>query len=163
MKDSYDSCDPMCETLWEGNLKDIPEKYRKLKVIGEGYLMGAKKNQLEVLKDDVYGITVCTNGDYPFFCSCLDFEMFKYKKMIILKNTILTHRNYHLLSELHTIWIYFQNRRNICYPMWIYWKNYGRIYRISFRLIMQKPSMRKLWRLTTWVDMERMRKCCFRE
>lgn len=80
MKDSYDSCDPWCETLWEGNLKDIPEKYRKLKVIGEGYLMGAKKNQLEVLKDDVYGITVCTNGDYPFFCSCLDFEMLKYKK-----------------------------------------------------------------------------------
>lgn len=47
-KESTDPCDPMSHTEWEGMLKDIPQKYRNLEVISEGWLMQAQINSLAV-------------------------------------------------------------------------------------------------------------------
>lgn len=47
-KESTDPCDPMIHTMWEGMLKDIPERFRGMKVIDEGWMMAAKINSLSV-------------------------------------------------------------------------------------------------------------------
>lgn len=47
-KFSQDPCDPLTERLWEGMLYDVPKEFRTLEVIGEGWLMDAQVNQLEV-------------------------------------------------------------------------------------------------------------------
>lgn len=50
-KDSKDPCDPLTRTLWEGMLSEIPEELRGLEVIGEGWLLDAQVNQLEVYRE----------------------------------------------------------------------------------------------------------------
>lgn len=47
-KESTDPCDPMIHTMWEGMLKDIPERFRGKEVIDEGWMMAAKINSLSV-------------------------------------------------------------------------------------------------------------------
>lgn len=81
VQDDIEPCNPTSHEIWEGKLKDIPEQYRHLKVIWEGFLIGAQLNQLTVFSDDVYGITVGTKGDYPYFASILDpYAELEYKK-----------------------------------------------------------------------------------
>ncbi|MBR1702589.1 MAG: hypothetical protein IJ716_11610 [Lachnospiraceae bacterium] len=47
-KFSQSDTDPLSETLWEGMLKEIPDEYRNLEVISEGWLMAAQINNLDV-------------------------------------------------------------------------------------------------------------------
>ena len=47
-KDSKYPCDPLIRTIWEGMLSEIPEELRGLEVIGEGWLIDAQLNLLEV-------------------------------------------------------------------------------------------------------------------
>lgn len=47
-KDSKDPYDPLIRTIWEGMLSEIPEELRGLEVIGEGWLIDAQLNLLEV-------------------------------------------------------------------------------------------------------------------
>ncbi len=47
-KESDSSYDPFVTPIWEGLLKDIPEEYRKLEVLSEGWLIYAKVNALSV-------------------------------------------------------------------------------------------------------------------
>lgn len=47
-KESTDPCDPMIYPEWEGMLKDIPQKYRNLEVISEGWMLQAQINSLAV-------------------------------------------------------------------------------------------------------------------
>lgn len=48
-KDTEDPYDPVHKDLWSGSLESIPDEYRNLEVISEGYLLGRKINQLTVL------------------------------------------------------------------------------------------------------------------
>lgn len=47
-----DPYDPVTETIWEGMLLDIPEELRELEVVNEGWMMGARINQLEVFMEE---------------------------------------------------------------------------------------------------------------
>ena len=47
-KESNKTYDPFVTAIWEGLLKDIPEEYRKLEVLSEGWLIYAKVNSLSV-------------------------------------------------------------------------------------------------------------------
>lgn len=51
-KESRDPYDPVTETIWEGMLLDIPEELRELEVVNEGWMMGARINQLEVFMEE---------------------------------------------------------------------------------------------------------------
>ena len=51
--ESRDDCDPLHHTFWQGRLKDIPEKYRDLDVISEGWMMEAQINSLSVYAPDL--------------------------------------------------------------------------------------------------------------
>lgn len=47
-KESNKTYDPFVTSIWEGLLKDIPEEYRKLEVLSEGWLIYANINSLSV-------------------------------------------------------------------------------------------------------------------
>ncbi len=47
-KESNKTYDPFATSIWEGLLKDIPEEYRKLEVLSEGWLIYANINSLSV-------------------------------------------------------------------------------------------------------------------
>lgn len=47
-KESNKTYDPFVTAIWEGLLKDIPEEYRKLEVLSEGWLIYANINSLSV-------------------------------------------------------------------------------------------------------------------
>lgn len=49
-KDSRDPYDPLSYPIWEGQLSEVPEGLRELEVIREGWLLGGKVNQLEVIE-----------------------------------------------------------------------------------------------------------------
>ena len=113
--------------LWEGNLYDVPEKYRKIEVISEGWLIGAQINELTICEDDVYGICVSTDGNYAYFASVLEpSKPLSYKKNDYWENRVLNpdslsfvireaynldisanQRQYmlHHIKELETAWI----------------------------------------------------------
>lgn len=113
--------------LWEGNLYDVPEKYRKIEVISEGWLIGAQINVLTICEDDVYGICVSTDGNYAYFASVLEpSKPLSYKKNDYWENRVLNpdslsfvtraaynldisanQRQYmlHHIKELETAWI----------------------------------------------------------
>lgn len=81
VQETRDSYEAYSETIWEGSLYDVPDKYKNIEVISEGFLIGAQLNMLTVFSDDVYGITVETKGDYPYFASILDpYAELEYKK-----------------------------------------------------------------------------------
>ena len=52
-KETGDPYDPFTETIFEGHLSEIPEELKGLKVVNEGWLIGAQVNQLEVCRKGV--------------------------------------------------------------------------------------------------------------
>lgn len=72
MQEDRDPWTAFHHKLWEGNLYDVPEKYRKIEVISEGWLIGAQINEITVCEDDINGICVCTDGNTPYFASVLE-------------------------------------------------------------------------------------------